>query len=101
MGGIWYICMVIHLSDTSHIHSTNCKLSIVSSIFIQSCLQAPTGTLEEKRTTVPLVYSMDPAVRLLSVIDFPGVDDCDQFIQKLCRWMLEMVQVAVFVVDYR
>ena len=63
--------------------------------------KAPTGTLEEKRTTVPLVYTMDPAVRLLSVIDFPGVDDCDEFIQKLCRWMLEMVQVAVFVVDYR
>ena len=66
-----------------------------------SRLKAPTGTLEEKRTTVPLVYSMDPAVQLLSVIDFPGVDDCDQFIQGLCRWMLELVQVAVFVVDYR
>ena len=74
---------------------------MLSSILVQSCLQAPTGTLEEKRTTVPFVYTMDPEVRMLSVIDFPGVDDCDEFIQRLCRWMLEVVQVAVFVVDYR
>ena len=87
----------IFASTIRHYYS----VSMFSSILVQSCLQAPTGTLEEKRTTVPLVYTMDPEVRMLSVIDFPGVDDCDKFIQRLCRWMLEVVQVAVFVVDYR
>ena len=100
MSGRALRCLILVPKDDSvMVKVTECILPAV--FLFQSCSQAPTGTLEEKRTTVPLVYSMDPAVRLLSVIDFPGVDDCDQFIQGLCRCMLEMVQVAVFVVDYR
>ena len=34
-------------------------------------------------------------------VEGEGLPDCGQFIQELCCWMLELVQVAMFVVDYR
>ena len=37
----------------------------------------------------------------LDVIDFPGVDDRDETIPDLAELLLALVQVVVFVVDYR
>lgn len=35
------------------------------------------------------------------MIDFPGVDDRDETIPDLAELLLALVQVVVFVVDYR
>ena len=53
------------------------------------------------RTTIPMVYNMDSYVKQLDVIDFPGVDDSDERIRQLCRVMFDLVQISVYVVDYR
>ena len=37
----------------------------------------------------------------LDVIDFPGVDDRDETIPNLAKLLLALVQVVLFVVDYR
>ena len=37
----------------------------------------------------------------LDVIDFPGVDDLDESIPDLADLLLNLAQIAVFVVDYR
>ena len=37
----------------------------------------------------------------LDVIDFPGVDDVDESIPDLADLLLNLAQIAVFVVDYR
>ena len=59
------------------------------------------GTTEHKRTTVPLLYNLDGKVDGLDVIDFPGVDDRDHCIPELARLFLGLVQVVIFVVDYK
>jgi GTP-binding protein EngB required for normal cell division len=63
--------------------------------------KAPTGTRDAMRTTIPMVYNMDSQVKKLDVVDFPGVDDSDVRVQNLCKVMFGLVQIAVFVVDYR
>ena len=64
-------------------------------------LQVPVGTTAIKRTTVPFLYNLDANVEGLDVIDFPGVDDRDETIPDLAELLLALVQVVVFVVDYR
>lgn len=59
------------------------------------------GTTERKRTTIPLLYNLDGKVDGLDVIDFPGVDDKDHTLPELAELLLGLVQVVVFVVDYR
>ena len=64
-------------------------------------LQVPVGTTAIKRTTVPFLYNLDANVEGLDVIDFPGVDDRDETIPDLAELLIALVQVVVFVVDYR
>ena len=64
-------------------------------------LQIQVGTTNCKRTTVPFLYNLDDTVDGLDVIDFPGVDDKDHSIPKLAKLLLSLVQVIIFVVDYR
>ena len=59
------------------------------------------GTTEHKRTTVPLLYNLDGKVDGLDVIDFPGVDDRDHSIPELAQLLLGLVQVVIFVVDFK
>lgn len=54
-----------------------------------------------KRTTIPLMYSINSAVKKLDVIDFPGVDDQDESIPQLAKLLLGLAQIVIFVVDYR
>ena len=63
--------------------------------------QIPTGTTEVKRTTVPLMYSLDDSIDSLDVVDFPGVDDRDESISDLADLLLTLAQIVIFVVDYR
>ena len=65
--------------------------------------QIPTGTTEEKRTTVPFMYNMelDDSDQGLDVVDFPGVDDEDDTIPDLADLLLTITQIVIFVVDYR
>ena len=37
----------------------------------------------------------------MDVIDFPGVDDCDETIPELAELLLSLAQIVVFVVDYK
>ena len=64
-------------------------------------MQAAVGTTEHKRTTVPLLYNLDGKVDGLDVIDFPGVDDRDHSIPELAQLLLGLVQVVIFVVDFK
>ncbi len=57
--------------------------------------------MESKRTTVPFLYSLEPDVDGIDVIDFPGVDDCDANVQRLCRILFQVVHIVIFLVDYR
>ena len=50
---------------------------------------------------MPFLYNLDASVEGLDVIDFPGVDDRDETIPDLAELLLALVQVVVFVVDYR
>lgn len=59
-----------------------------------------TGTREEKRTTVPFIYSI-PGVENFDVVDFPGVDDQDDSISDLVNLLRTLSQLVVFVVNYR
>ena len=59
-----------------------------------------TGTREEKRTTVPFLYSI-PGGENFDVIDFPGVDDQDDSISDLVNLLRTLSQLVVFVVNYR
>ena len=59
------------------------------------------GTFTAKRTTVPFLYNLEGNVDGLDVIDFPGVDDNDHTIPELAGVLLTLVQMVVFVVDYR
>ena len=60
-----------------------------------------TGTTDQKRTTVPLIYNLDQDIGEVDVIDFPGVDDLDKSIPELAKLLLSLTQIIVFVVDYR
>ena len=57
--------------------------------------------METKRTTVPFLYSLEPEVEGIDVIDFPGVDDCNINIQTHCTTLFQLPQIIVFLVDYR
>ena len=57
--------------------------------------------MEAKRTTVPFLYSLEPEVEGIDVIDFPGVDDCNVNIQEHCKTLFQLPQVIIFLVDYR
>lgn len=59
-----------------------------------------TGTVQETRTTVPYIYSLDE-VEGLDVIDFPGVNDQDESIPELANLLLRLTRIVVFVVDYK
>lgn len=59
------------------------------------------GTRAAKRTTVPLLYSLEENIDGLDVIDFPGVDDSDHNVPELADLLLSLAQIVVFVVDYR
>ena len=50
---------------------------------------------------MPFLYNLDASVEGLDVIDFPGVDDRDETIPDLAELLLALVQVVVFVVDYK
>lgn len=68
---------------------------------LQCLIQAvETGTREDKRTTVPFLYSI-PGVENFDVIDFPGVDDQDDSISDLVNLLRTLSQLVVFVVNYR
>ncbi|XP_028411558.1 uncharacterized protein LOC114534202 isoform X1 [Dendronephthya gigantea] len=60
-----------------------------------------TGTTDQKRTTVPLIYNLDQNIMGLDVIDFPGVDDRDKSIPELANLLLSLTRIIIFVVDYR
>ena len=64
-------------------------------------IQIPTGTTEDKRTTVPFIYNVSDEVDGLNMVDFPGVDDVDESIGKLADLLLNLAQIVVFAVDYR
>ena len=64
-------------------------------------LQIPSGTTDNKRTTVPFLYNLEGEVDGLDVVDFPGVDDVDETISDLADLLLALAQVVMFVVDYR
>ena len=64
-------------------------------------MQINVGFTNRKRTTVPFLYNLDGTVDGLNVIDFPGVDDKDHSIPQLAKLLLGLVQVIIFVVDYR
>ena len=57
--------------------------------------------MESKRTTVPFLYSLEPDVDGIDVIDFPGVDDCNATIQDLCQILFQVAHIVIFLVDYR
>ena len=82
-GGI-YVCMYMSLYVYRYVH-----------------LQIPSGTTEEKRTTVPFIYNMEEKVEGLDIVDFPGVDDRDESISELADLLLTLAQIIIFVVDYR
>ena len=65
-----------------------------------SC-QTITGTTDQKRTTVPLIYNVGQSIKGMDVIDFPGVDDRDKSIPELAELLLSLTRIIVFVVDYR
>ena len=66
-----------------------------------SYFQTITGTVAEKRTTVPFIYNIDNKIEGLDVIDFPGVDDKDKSIPELATLLLSLTRIVVFVVDYK
>ena len=82
-GGI-YVCIYMSLYVYRYVH-----------------FQIPSGTTEEKRTTVPFIYNMEEKVEGLDVVDFPGVDDRDESISELADLLLTLAQIIIFVVDYR
>ena len=63
--------------------------------------QTITGTTDQKRTTVPLIYNLGQNIEGMDVIDFPGVDDRDESIPQLAELLLSLTRIVVFVVDYR
>ena len=69
-------------------------------LFTLNHLQVETGTLEDKRTTVPFLYNIQD-VKNFDVIDFPGVDDQDESITDLVELLRSISQLVVFVVNYR
>ena len=59
------------------------------------------GTRSAKRTTVPLLYSLEDCIEGLDVIDFPGVDDKKHSIPEMADLLLSLAQIVVFVVDFK
>ena len=59
------------------------------------------GTTGHRRTTIPLLYNLDGKVDGLDIIDFPGVDDSEHSIPELASLLLGLLQVVIFVVDYK
>ncbi|XP_028411559.1 uncharacterized protein LOC114534202 isoform X2 [Dendronephthya gigantea] len=74
------------------------KSKFVRSLFGEETI---TGTTDQKRTTVPLIYNLDQNIMGLDVIDFPGVDDRDKSIPELANLLLSLTRIIIFVVDYR
>ncbi|XP_046840222.1 uncharacterized protein LOC124434378 isoform X1 [Xenia sp. Carnegie-2017] len=74
------------------------KSKFVSSMFE---VQTASGTTDERRTTIPLIYNLDEHIKGLDVIDFPGVDDRDESIPKIAELLFCLTRIVVFVVDYR
>ena len=69
--------------------------------YLSSGLQIPVGTAEASRTTVPFLYNLDEHVEGLDVVDFPGVDDEDDTIPDVTDLLVTVIQIVIFVVDYR
>ena len=78
-----------------------CKVDQYVLLLMHLHLQTASGTTEEKRTTVPLIYNLEDKVDGLDVVDFPGVDDRDESISGLADLLLTLTQITIFVVDYR
>ena len=74
------------------------KSKFVRSLFGRETI---TGTTDQKRTTVPLIYNVGQSIKGMDVIDFPGVDDRDKSIPELAELLLSLTRIIVFVVDYR
>lgn len=70
-------------------------------VYVLYILQTLVGTRAVKRTTVPFMYNLDGLVDGLDVIDFPGMDAKDNCVLELTQLLVHLVQVVVFVVDYR
>ena len=97
----WYI-YVIHV-HTLCLHTIAQHYNPDPILTVSHLPQVPTGTTEEKRTTVPFMYNMelDDSDQGLDVVDFPGVDDEDNSIPDLADLLLTITQIVIFVVDYR
>ena len=50
---------------------------------------------------MPMLYNLDGIVDGLDVIDFPGVDDSEHSIPELASLVLGLLQIVIFVVDYK
>ena len=78
-------------------------------MYIHTCMhnllimyaQVPAGTRESERTTIPFIYNLGDDLAGMDVIDYPGVDDCDETIPELAELLLSLAQIVVFVVDYK
>ena len=47
------------------------------------------------------MYNLGPEVEEMDVMDFPGVDDCDDVIRGLCKILFDLAQLVIYMVDYR
>ena len=63
--------------------------------------QIKTGSRESRRTTVPYFYNLCRQGVPMDVVDFPGIDDRDDSIPEMINLLFPLVQIVIFVVDYR
>ena len=94
-----YTIILVCWSVQCHIKLTIAALSLPSQIY--------SGTTDEKRTTVPFIYNLkrknerfDEGLGI-DVVDFPGVDDRDESVSDLTPLLLHLVQIVIFVVNYK
>ena len=50
---------------------------------------------------MPFIYNLEPEIKGMDVIDFPGVDDQDKTIPELAKLLLSLARIVVFIVDYK
>ena len=63
-------------------------------------IQVKAGTTELRRTIVPFMYSLEPDVKGVHVVDLPGADDSDKNVSQLTEFLKFISQIVVFVVSY-
>ena len=98
--GVQY-CVILHKL------SCVCGQYLIIELSVLYPLQIYSGTTDEKRTTVPFIYNLkrklegcDEGVDI-DVVDFPGVDDRDESVSDLTPLLLHLVQIVIFVVNYK